>query len=139
MINRSTHTVKIKANTVKGDDQAVHLMAKVDNQKQPQQPQQQPNPPQGVPIGFNPSVLANEINNLTGLVFRTIGNPSDFTNLIGSIMGGAGLPGVNIVTTQQQGTFPQPPQTSQAPQAPHQSPGPQFQPPSQQSQQQQPS
>jgi hypothetical protein len=42
MINRSTHTVKIKANTVKGDDQTVHLMAKVDNQNPPSN---QPNAP----------------------------------------------------------------------------------------------
>jgi hypothetical protein len=39
MINRS---VKIKANTVKGDDQTVHLMAKVDNQNPPSN---QPNAP----------------------------------------------------------------------------------------------
>jgi hypothetical protein len=64
-------TVRGETKTVKGDNQTIHLMAKVDNQNPstdpPSEPQQQPNQPQTASIGFNTSILANQISNLTGL------------------------------------------------------------------------
>jgi hypothetical protein len=126
-------TVRGETKTVKGDNQTIHLMAKVDNQNPstdpPSEPQQQPNQPQTASIGFNTSILANQISNLTGLIYNYM---PEITSMLGSMNGGAGISGMNISPIQQQRTVPQSRQQPQPPQVP------QFQPRPQQPQQQQP-
>jgi hypothetical protein len=121
MSSHSMLTVRGETKTVKGDNQTIHLMAKVDNQNPstdpPSEPQQQPNQPQTASIGFNTSILANQISNLTGLIYNYM---PEITSMLGSMNGGAGISGMNISPIQQQRTVPQ------------------FQPRPQQPQQQQP-
>jgi hypothetical protein len=133
MSSHSMLTVRGETKTVKGDNQTIHLMAKVDNQNPstdpPSEPQQQPNQPQTASIGFNTSILANQISNLTGLIYNYM---PEITSMLGSMNGGAGISGMNISPIQQQRTVPQSRQQPQPPQVP------QFQPRPQQPQQQQP-
>lgn len=123
---------KSKCNVVKDDDQTIHLMARTESQPvgqdgPSQQTQSGPSTPPlpQPPIGFNPNVLFGEINNLTGLVMRSMGNPGDLGNLFTSIMGN--IPGMQVqapnTNSQQPSPINQPHQQQQQQTQPNQVPG----------------